>query len=110
MKHSKRIFILTFQIEFHYKSSSTNDGESFLWKEPSQDPSYYLCDQKWHDVKVIKTGRSLSIIVDTILTYGGGLTNVNNNNLIRGSLYVGGIRGEHSSVFLSGTEKGTGTK
>ena len=87
------MFLCLFQITFGYKTSYTNPGESFIWKDPGQETSYYLCDQTWHTVKVMKTGQSISIIVDKILAYGGGLTNAYNNRAIRGQNYIGGLKG-----------------
>jgi Laminin G domain. len=74
-------------------------GETFSWSHPSSDKSYYLCNQKWHNVKVVKSGQTLSIMVDDIMTYGGGSVDASNKGVIKGSMFVGGIKGLFSKIY-----------
>ena len=45
------------KLHFHYKASLIQQGKVFEWKDIRSDPSYYLCNQRWHVVKVTKRGK-----------------------------------------------------
>jgi len=84
------------KMEFHYKPSLFQPAQIFEWVDPQKkdEKSYYLCDQKWHSVKVVKTQSSLSIQIDNSMTLGGGIVNDKNQGVIIGHVYLGGLRGQ----------------
>lgn len=64
-----------------------------MWKDSKGDKSYYLCDQRWHTLKISKTARSLRIKVDSLLNMGGGVVDETNSGQINGFMYIGGVKG-----------------
>ncbi|XP_057303936.1 laminin subunit alpha-1-like isoform X1 [Hydractinia symbiolongicarpus] len=81
------------KINFHYKPSMLQPGQTFVWKDSKGDKSYYLCDQRWHTLKISKTARSLRIKVDSLLNMGGGVVDETNSGQINGFMYIGGVKG-----------------
>ncbi|XP_065671411.1 laminin subunit alpha-1 isoform X3 [Hydra vulgaris] len=86
------------KIVFRYKANLFKSGQSIEWSDKKVDTSFYLCDQKWHTVRLSKTGQDVTIEVDKIVVYGS--LDTSNSGSINGVAYIGGVK---NGIFKPGS-------